>query len=142
IMNRMALAWKAMTDPRAVDPNYGTSLQIITPGQPVWTPKNYANFVKEGYRRTAAVYAAINKISSAASGITWRLYEDRTMEREIEEHPLLDLWRKPNLNESSGAFMEKLSGFWHLSGMEYICAFGPKKTGTPLALRQIRPDRA
>src|SRR2546430_10298544 len=135
IFNRVALAWKAMTDPRAIDPNYGTSLQIITSGQSLWTPRNYANLVKEGYRRTAAVYSSINKISSAASGINWKLYEDHTMKREIEEHPLLDLWRKPNLNESSGAFIEKLFGFWHLSGNDYIWAFRPKKNGPPLALR-------
>src|SRR2546423_598687 len=141
IFNRVALAWKAMTDPRAVDPNYGTSLQILTPGQPLWTPRNYANFVKEGYRRTAAVYSSINKISSAASGINWKLYEDHTMKREIEEHPLLDLWRKPNLNESSGAFIEKLFGFWHLSGNDYIWAFRPKKNAPLLALWHLRQDR-
>ncbi|HEX3640191.1 MAG TPA: phage portal protein [Ktedonobacteraceae bacterium] len=141
IWNRLSLALKAITDPRAVDPNYGTSLQIITPGQPVWTPKNYANFVKEGYRRTSAVYSSINKISSAAAGISWKLYEDRTMKTEIEEHPLLDLWRKPNLNESSGAFVEKLFGFWHLAGNSYIWAFRPSKNGPPLALWHLRPDR-
>jgi HK97 family phage portal protein len=139
--NRFALAWKAMTDPRAIDPNYGTSLQILTPGQPVWTPRNYENFVREGYRRVAAVYSSVNKISGAASGITWKLYEDRTEKREIEEHALLDLWRKPNLNESSGAFMEKLFGFWHLSGNNYIWAFRPSKNKPPLALWHLRPDR-
>src|SRR2546430_13406318 len=113
IFNRMALAWKAMTDPRAVDPNYGTSLQILTPGQPLWTPRNYANFVKEGYCRTAAVYSSINKISIAASAINWQLYEAHTMKRVIEEHPLLDLCRKQNFNDRSRAFIHNLVGFMH-----------------------------
>jgi HK97 family phage portal protein len=141
LFDRAILAWKAMTDPRSIDPNYGTSLQIISPGQPVWTPKNYANFVKEGYRRTASVYACINKIATTASGIKWKLYTDRTMKREIEEHPLLDLWRKPNLNESQGMFVEKLFGFWHLSGNDYIWAYRPQKNGPPMALWHLRPDR-
>lgn len=141
VFDRFVMAWKAMTDPRAIDPNYGTSLQIISPGQPVWTPKNYANFVKEGYRRTPVVYSCINKISTTASGIQWKLYTDRTMKREIEQHALLDLWRKPNLNESQGMFIEKLFGFWHLSGNDYIWAFRPNKNGPPTALWHLRPDR-
>lgn len=124
------------------DPNMGASMQFYTPGQPVYTPKNYGSFVREGYRKNPTVYACINKISSAAAGIRWKLYTDKSMEREIETHPLLDLWNAPNPNlRGSGPLVESVFGFWHMSGNSYLWAFRPNPNSPPLALWPLRPDR-
>src|SRR5947209_16683236 len=81
------------------DPAYGVAMQFYSPGQPVWSEKNYGAFVREGYRRNGTAYACINKIAGVASGIKWKLYTDESKSREIERHPLLDLWKTPNRSE-------------------------------------------
>src|SRR5437764_412505 len=98
------------------DPTYQISTQFISPGQPIWSDRSYASFVKEGYKKCGSVYACVNKIAGAASSIKWKLYTDRTMTREIESHPLLDLWKRPNAQTGTAELIEQLFGFLHLDG--------------------------
>jgi HK97 family phage portal protein len=124
------------------DPNLNGSLQFWTPGQPIWSEKDYRAFVRSGYRKNPTVYTCINMISGAAAGINWKLYTGRDMQGEIKSHPLLDLWRKPNSSmPGTGSFIEQAFGFWHMSGNSYIYAYRPAPTAPPLALWPLRPDR-
>jgi HK97 family phage portal protein len=139
ILEWLGLGNKAAT---MIDPNFTGSMQFYTPNQPIWSPKNYGGFVSQGYRKNPTVYTCINKISGAAAGITWKLYADKSMKREIEEHPMLDLWNSPNPNMSgAGTFMEQIFGFLHMSGNAYIWAYRPNPKAPPLALWVLRPDR-
>lgn len=125
-----------------VDPNFKGSLQFYSPGNPIWTDKDYRSFVRNGYRKNPTVYTCINKITGAASGINWKLYTDRDKKKTIDNHALLDLWRKPNPRmPGSGAFIEAVVGFWHMSGNSYIWAYRETPSGPPLALWPMRPDR-
>lgn len=140
--NVKAAARALANNNKLADPNYAGSMQMWTPGQPIWSDKNYASFVRNGYRKNTTIYACINKISGAAAGIEWKLYTDRAMENTIDNHPLLDLWRKPNPRmPGAGAFVEQVFGFWHMSGNSYIWAFRPNPNEPPLALWTLRPDR-
>jgi HK97 family phage portal protein len=122
------------------DPTYGVVQQFFTPGQPIFSDRNYRTFVSEGYKRCGTAYACINKIAGGAAGIKWKLYTDRTMTREIPEHPLLDLWRKPNPRNGTGSFVEQSFGYWHLSGNMYTWANRPNPNEPPVELWQLRPD--
>ncbi len=124
------------------DPNFSAGMQFYTPGQPIFSSKNYDTFVREGYKRNPTVYACINKIAGGASGINWKLYTDRKCKKTIDSHPLLDLWRKPNPSTpGTGSFIEQCFGFWHMAGNNYIWAFRPTPNEPPLALWTLRPDR-
>src|SRR5579859_1566930 len=123
------------------DPAMAVGLQFYSPGQVVWSEKNYQAFTREGYRRNGTVYTCINKIAGIASGIKWKLYTDESMSREIEKHPLLDLWKKPNPNMATGAFIEQVFGFWHMSGNSYIYANRLSDNTPPVELWPLRPDR-
>ncbi|OLD63443.1 MAG: phage portal protein [Chloroflexi bacterium 13_1_20CM_50_12] len=99
------------------DPAYGVAMQFYSPGQPVWSE------------------------AGVASGIKWKLYTDETMSREIERHPLLDLWKTPNSKMGTGAFVEQVFGFWHMSGNSYLYANRLSDNTPPLELYALRPDR-
>jgi phage portal protein BeeE len=62
-------------------------------GRPVWSPKDYASFAREGYARNPVVYRAVRMIAEAAASVPLRLFEGET---EIAAHPLLDLIAQPN----------------------------------------------
>ena len=64
-----------------------------SPGQPVWAPRDYATFAREGVMQNAIVYRSVRMIAEAAASVPLLLYE---REREIIEHPLLDLLSRPS----------------------------------------------
>lgn len=123
------------------DPAYAVSFNMYSPDRPIWTPKDYHSFVREGYKRNGTVYQCINKIAGTAAGIKWKLYTDRTMKREITSHPLLDRWACPNPKQATGEFVESVFGFWHMSGNSYVWANRPGKNKPPEELWPLRPDR-
>ena len=122
------------------DPTYQVAMQFYTPGQPVWSDRNYASFVKEGYRKCGAVYACINKIAGAAASIKWKLYTDNTMQREIDTHPLLDLWKHPNPRQGTAELIEQLFGFWHMDGNCYLWANRLNPKAPPVELWALHPN--
>jgi len=122
------------------DPTYQVAMQFYSPGQPIWTDRNYASFVKEGYKKCGAVYACINKIAGAAASIKWKLYTDNTMQREIESHPLLDLWKHPNPRMGTAEMIEQLFGFWHMDGNCYLWANRLNPKDPPVELWPLHPN--
>ncbi|BCL83182.1 Phage_portal and Phage_Mu_F domain-containing protei [Ktedonobacteria bacterium brp13] len=122
------------------DPTYQVGMQFISPGQPIWTDRNYASFVKEGYKKCGSVYACINKIAGAAASIKWKLYTDATMTREIPEHPILDLWRHPNPRMGTAELVEQLFGYWHMDGNAYLWANRLNPKEPPVELWALHPN--
>src|SRR3990167_2649417 len=110
-------------------------------GQPVWTPRNFEQLSKEGYEKSATVYACVNTIAKSIGSLSWLLSRRRGARLvEITEHPLLDLLSRPNPREGGGFFFEKAAGYLMLAGNSYIERAGPK-TGPPKELYTLRPDR-
>ena len=62
-------------------------------GEPVWTPRDYASFAREGVMQNAIVYRAVRMISECAASVPLLLYSRDT---EIVEHPLLTLLGRPS----------------------------------------------
>src|SRR5690606_16793202 len=118
------------------------AILAVTLGQPVWTPRNYASFAKEGYQANVYVFAAIRQIAMACAGIPWLVYRrgrDGRVE-ELEDHPLVSLLERPNTLLGGGRFFENVVALLMLSGNSYIEAVGPK-TRPPKELYVLRLDR-
>lgn len=122
------------------DPTYNIMAQFYSPGQPIWSDRNYRAFVAEGYRKCGAVYACCNKIAGGAAGIKWKLYTDESMKREIADHDLLRLWKRPNPRMGSSELIEQIFGFWHLAGNSYLYASRLNPKEGPVELWPLFPD--
>lgn len=126
---------------RKTDPSYGITSQFYTPGQPIYSDRNYHSFVVEGYKKCGPVYACVNKISGGAAGIKWKLYTDQSMKREIPSHPLLDLWNRPNPRMGASELVEQIFGFWHMAGNSYLYASRLNPKEPPVELWPLFPDK-
>lgn len=110
--------------------------------QPIWTPKDYANFAKEGYCNNVYVFACVKTISLAIAGIPWVVYQRQRNGEIIElpNHPLRSILERPNPWQGGSSFFEDIAGYLMLSGNAYIEAVGPER-GSPRELYVLRPDR-
>ena len=104
--------------------------------QPVWSPRDYASFAREGFAQNPIVYRSVRMIAEAAASVPVDLFAGDT---EIEDHPLLDLLRQPNPMQSRPDFLESWYGFLLVAGNAYAEAVG---AGPELReLYVLRPDR-
>lgn len=105
-------------------------------GQPVWAPRDYAAFAREGFMQNAIVYRSVRMIAEAAGSVPLLLYEG---EEEIAEHPLLDLIARPAPDQTSADFLESWYGYLLVAGNAYVEAVG--LSGRLRELHVLRPDR-
>ena len=105
-------------------------------GEPVWAPRDYTAFAREGFMQNAIVYRSVRMIAEAAASIPLLLYEGTN---EIEEHPLIGLLRRPSLDHTGTDFLEAWYGFLLVSGNVYAEAVA--LDGELRELHILRPDR-
>ncbi len=105
-------------------------------GQPVWAPRDYAAFAREGFMQNAIVYRSVRMIAEAAASVPLLLYEG---DNEIDEHPLLDLIAHPSPDQTAADFLEAWYGFLLVAGNTYVEAVG--LSGRLRELHVLRPDR-
>ncbi len=105
-------------------------------GQPVWSPRDYAAFAREGYARNPIVYRAVRMIAEAAASLPLRLFEGGT---EVDAHPLIDLLAQPNAGACGPDLLEDWYGYLLIAGNAYMEAVGVG--GAPRELHVLRPDR-
>lgn len=109
-------------------------------GKAVYTEANYEGFAKKGFQRNVIVYAAISKIATSCAGVNWVLYSGKGKNKtELETHPFLDLWARPNPLQSTSEFVESLIGFLKIAGNSYIEENVVK--GKATELWPVRPDK-
>src|SRR5205085_8078466 len=84
---------------------------------PVWSPRDYAAFAREGFMQNAIVYRSVRMVAEAAASVPLLLYEG---DQEIGEHPLLDLIARPNPVSSAPDLLESWYGFLLVSGNAYL----------------------
>ena len=104
--------------------------------QPVWSPRDYAAFAREGFMQNAVVYRAVRMIAEAAASVPLLLYEG---DAELSEHPLLDLIARPNPTSGTPDLLEAWYGFLLVSGNAYLEAVAVD--GQLRELHALRPDR-
>lgn len=105
-------------------------------GQPVWSPRDYGHFAREGFMQNAILYRSVRMIAEAAASIPLILYEGA---EEIEDHPLVDLLRQPSLDHTCVDFLESWYGFLLVAGNAYVEAVA--LNGELRELHVLRPDR-
>jgi HK97 family phage portal protein len=106
------------------------------PHQPVWMPRDYGAFAREGMMQNAVVYRCVRMISEAAASVPLLLYEG---DNEIEEHALLDLLRRPAPGRTISDLLDAWYGYLLVAGNGYLeaTAIG----GEIRELHVLRPDR-
>lgn len=114
----------------------GPLIAYDTLGQPVWSPRDYGAFAREGFMQNAIVYRSVRMIAEAAASIPLLLYVG---DEEIERHPLLDLMRQPSHDATGTDFLEAWYGFLLVAGNAYVEAVAVD--GTIRELHNLRPDR-
>lgn len=115
---------------------------------PMWSPRDYASFAREGYKKVVWVYACVREIATSVSGIPWVLYEKRRSNEdgkvhlvEVEDHPVLDLIQRPNPWMSGQEFFEGWATFLNLAGNAYWELAELDSQKRPKELYLLRPDR-
>ncbi len=104
--------------------------------QPVWSPRDYGAFAREGFMQNPVVYRSVRMIAEAAASVAFCLYAG---DQEITDHPLLDLLRVPNPTQSRAELLEAWYSYLLVSGNAYLEAVA---TGSTLReLYVLRPDR-
>ena len=104
--------------------------------QPVWSPRDYAGFAREGFMQNAIVYRAVRMIAECAASVPVLLYE---AEHELSQHPLLDLMARPNPWQSGTDLLEAWYGYLLVAGNAYL--EGIRIGGDVRELYALRPDR-
>lgn len=113
-------------------------------GTPVWTPRDYLELAKAGYATNADVFACISLIADSAKQIPWVVYRKEGGTEALNNHPYLQLMRRPNPRMDGTEFIEACIGYQLISGNRYIERVG-ERNGTekdvPTELWVLRPDR-
>jgi len=105
-------------------------------GNPVWSPRDYQAFAREGFMQNAVAYRAVRMIAEAAASVPLQLYEG---EHEVSDHPLLNLIARPSPVSSAPDLFEAWYGFLLVSGNAYMELVA--LDGEPRELYALRPDR-
>ena len=131
-----ALPVSAAAPPEAKASATGPLIAFESLRQPVWTPRDYPAFAREGFTQNAIVYRSVRMIAEAAASVPLLLYEG---DEEIEEHPLLDLIARPNAAPARPDLLEAWYGFLLVAGNAYLEAVAIG--GSVRELHVLRPDR-
>lgn len=114
----------------------GPLIALYETGRPVWTSRDYAALMREGFQQNPVVYRSVRMIAEAAARVPILYFDGR---REVIDSPLQKLLEAPNPNESGTSFFESVVGFLLLSGNAYCEA-----VDGDLSVRELyplRPDR-
>jgi len=106
-------------------------------GRAVFPSRNYQNFAKEAYQLNVIAYRCIALISQSAASVPWLVYVD---DKEMTDHPLLKLLRRPNPLQSGKELFTSLYAHDLLIGdsyLERVLVGG----GDPKEMYVLRPDR-
>ncbi len=129
---------------KSAGPAWYAALQsyVHTPGQPVWSGRNYVKFAEEAYRRNVIAYRAINLVAKGAASVPALLYREDGAGglQEITRHPVLALLSRVNPTQSGTAFFEALYTYRLVAGNAFVQAAGPMQQA-PRELHLLRPDR-
>lgn len=127
------------------DPNYaqyGTRVTMLGSDGPIYAPRNYQTFAREGYARSVVAHRCIEMCATAASGIPLHLYSKRGKHlKELDEHPLLDRLANPGAGRTGQRVIHDLVAFQKLDGNAYLYANRLKSNPEPQELWTLRPDR-
>ena len=129
-----------LTPPEAKASRTARLIALESGGRARWTPRDYAALTREGYVRNAIVHRAVRLLAESIGGLTFVLFDG---EREVAQHPLLDLLARPNPRQDGAALLEAVTAHLLLAGNAYIEAVTLDAQQRPdvRELYALRPDR-
>jgi HK97 family phage portal protein len=140
IFSRIASAFSSPKEEK-FNPTYSGTPYIYNTPQEKRMEKNYRNFAREGYQDNDTIYKCISYIARNGSAIQPILYKDETMEKTIDSHPVLDLLKKPNNEQSGVAYREALISYKLLSGNAFQYVLRTNSNQPPNEMWTLRPDQ-
>jgi len=103
--------------------------------------RDFYSYAQIGYSRNVYVRACVDLIARSVAGIDWGLFrKTKNGLEEIDDHPLIRLWEKPNPNQGRSGFLEMLVKYLELSGNSFVLGVGPENKKTILEMYVLRPD--
>jgi HK97 family phage portal protein len=121
------------------NPLYAGTIMYNSP-QSQSMPRNTKAYIKEGFRGDATLYKVVRYIIENGAAIPPKLYTDKTLEKEITSHPLLEKLDNPNNEQSGVAFRESVLGHTLLAGNSFQYIIRSKKSGPPDEIWTLMPD--
>lgn len=114
----------------------GHAVSAAYVGRATWTPRQYDKLSYEGFQKNVIAYKSVSTIARGVARVPWTLMDG---DKEIDEHPILDLLHKPNPIQGGAALFEALVAYRLLSGNGYLEAVSG--SDVPVELWALRPDR-
>ena len=99
---------------------------------------SYKDFAEEGYAQNAIVYRCVNEIAQGAASIPFVV---KFKGEIIENHPLIDLLRRPNPLQAHNEYFQALYSYLLISGNSYALKINSGLRGQVSELHLFRPDR-
>ncbi len=115
-------------------------------GNSISPDRNYENFCKETYMKNVIAFRCIDEIAKAVASVSWKLFQKEANgeNKEIDDHPIIDLIKRPNQDESWAFILIQLMAYLLISGNSYLerikVETGPN-TEYPKEVFVHRPDR-
>jgi HK97 family phage portal protein len=111
-------------------------ISMETLADPVWAPRDYAAFAREGMMQNAVLYRCVRMIAECAASVPLLLYDGDT---EVTDHPFLTLLNAPGPGQTRTDLLEAYYGFLLVAGNSYLEAV--PAGGRIRELHTLRPDR-
>ena len=102
----------------SLESNFMRALYQYTGNTTVQIPDNLKSYIDNGYNKNIFVYSVISYIAKNASEIPWVIY-DKTTDEKVDNHPLYDLWAKPNPMYTFQHYVEQMIGYYEITGNAY-----------------------
>lgn len=96
----------------------------------------FKDYAREGYSYNAIVYRCVNEIAQGAASIPFKIKQG---DKEIENHPLSYLLKRPNPLQAGVEYFHSLYSYLLLSGNSYALSTSSNNQISELHL--LRPDR-
>ena len=101
-----------------------------------WSRRDFESLTRNGFEENAIAYRCIRLVSEAGASVPIKLYEQG---EELLEHPILDVLRRPNREQSLPDLMERFYSYLQVTGNAYL-EYASSETGNG-QIYILRPDR-
>lgn len=112
--------------------------------QAEWSVVDLQSYVSEGYNLNGLIRSAIMYKARSLSQPKLRVYAGNPEKPELitdENHPLVQLVRRPNIHQSWSEFFAQCVTYFNLAGNVFIALDRPARGQLPTGLYALRPDR-
>lgn len=114
------------------------ALHFSPAASPDWMKREFVSFAKEAYQQNVVAYQAINKLATAVSMIEWEAWQG---DKEIGNHPILNLLRRPNPLQSGSDWWKMRVAYLLIAGSCYDERVSDSRESGISELWPLRPDR-